>query len=58
LGVDLENNKVYLVLMDWDGAPGRELVRFPELNYDMRLHKYTDTEFKELVEVARKACRP
>jgi hypothetical protein len=33
-------------------------LRFPELNYDSRLNKYTDREFKELLRVARIACRP
>ncbi len=58
MGVDLEDNKSNLILMDWEGAPGRELVRFAELNYDSQLDKITDTAFNDAVRVARRACRP
>lgn len=56
LGVDLEDQMTYLIIMDAPGAPGLEW-KVPEMSYDWSQNKNTNVAFNQAVLVAKRACR-
>ena len=56
LSIDLENQMIYLIIMDAPAAPGVEW-KVPEMSYDEELKRNTNAAFNQAVLAAKRACR-